>query len=57
VGGANAYGGALNGIGNNISNLGLLSQLQSGGGGNPYQNLYNAQHLASQTGYVPTVGG
>lgn len=55
VGSGNAYGSALNGIGSNISNLGLLSQLQRGSGGNPYQNLYNAQHLASQTGYMPTL--
>jgi hypothetical protein len=32
VGSSNAYGGALSGIGNNISNLGLLSQMQSKSG-------------------------
>ncbi|WP_348269755.1 hypothetical protein P8936_16530 [Edaphobacter paludis] len=32
VGAANAYSGALNGIGNNLSNLGLLSQLGSASG-------------------------
>ena len=33
VGGANAYSGALSGIGGNISNLYLMQQLMGGGGG------------------------
>lgn len=52
VGGANAYGGALNGIGNNISNFALLSQFQPGGG-NPYSKLYTAQHSGGPVSYSP----
>lgn len=47
VGGANAYGGALNNVGNNITNLGLLSQLGKNNvrqATNPYQTLYGAQN-------------
>lgn len=44
VGGANAWNGALGGMGSNISNLLMLQQMYGGGGGaNPYQTLYNAQ--------------
>jgi hypothetical protein len=55
VGGANAYGSAINGIGNNISNLGLLSQLGSASSYNPYKSLQGAQQLAGNGGYVPTL--
>lgn len=46
VGSANAWGGALSGIGGNMSNL-LMMQSILGGGTNPYQTLYNAQQYPS----------
>lgn len=55
VGAGNAYSGALSGIGGNLSNLALLSQL-GGSGGNPYQSLYGAQQLARGGGPLPTYG-
>jgi hypothetical protein len=43
VGAANAYGGAVSGIGNNLSNLSLLSQLGSSSSyGVPQAPTYNA---------------
>lgn len=43
VGAANAYGGAISGIGNNVTNLGLLSQLnQNGGVPNVPNSFYGA---------------
>lgn len=63
VGQANAYSNGITGATSNLSNLALLGSL-SGYGSSPsgnlpsaYNNLYNAQNLASQTSYVDPSGG
>ncbi len=55
VGAANAYGTALNGIGNNLTNLGLMSQLSRSGYGSGAGGLAASQQLASNTNYIPTL--
>lgn len=53
VGAANAYNNGINGATSNLTNLALLNSLKNGSASNPYQNLYNAQHLAASSGPMP----
>src|SRR6185503_20006566 len=54
VGGANAYGSALNGIGSNVTNLALLNNLRtpSGGSLNPYTGQNDQSNLLRMMGII-----
>lgn len=56
VGGANAYGGALGGIGGNISNLLMMQQLMGGGSGGGYPSYSMGTNLGYGSNGAMTIG-
>jgi hypothetical protein len=45
----------LSGATSSLSNLALIGGMNNTAPSNPYSNLYNAQHLASSSGSIPTL--